>query len=522
MIRWLGPLHLDADASGQMQLDAVVAGLALDKPAGYPRSNQLECEHIAPFGIGDLPALSTASYYQLGRANGAIPLARQTFTLDCSTQHQMRLRDKVNNSYPLRIFNVAEPSHWNQLYDCSITRVEHNNDPCGVLFPAMEILRFAYGSSSAMLQALTDGSLNHILDEVNEHSRMEDGVQVIHLPPGFQPEDAATFAWLLQDEFARTSALHVHTSIVVNRERRRSYPQPRLPYGGVQEFEVKGRTVTGEDGKERFLVHHILRVNVTLRWDVGIAAPTSQAGSGIALADQHRSLRLPDADPRRSRLDSSAAPGQRGATARLPALPSQFSDTRPLRVSAPKATSGQAVQVSGQISSPPTPWGTFSTDPSHEAGARTRRGTLAVPTADRAAPIQADFSAIRRIVDLIRKRGHHTHERPPSTFPGTSEPALIVEVERQGRFSYLVERERVGDRSSGPLIVAHLANCRRASENELEALLALRSGSRTWPQFDRSNLWRMERVNHAYTSDETFRDAILLGLCSPMSAVRIA
>lgn len=515
LIRWLGPLRRDAQAQGQLHIDAIVARLASEqKPASYPRSGHLEGEEVISFGIGDLPDLSTSSYYLKGRASSATPLKRETLRLNFATQAQLRLRDKVNGSYPMRVFEVAERTHWNQIYDCSITRVEHDDDPCGVLFPAMEILRFAYGSSSAMLQAVTDGTLKDVLREVDEHSRMEGGVHVIHLPAGFQPEDAATFSWLLQDDYARDSALHVHPSIAANMNRR-SYPQPRLPYTGTRDLSVVGRFVTGEDGKTRFLVHHILKIDISLQWLVGIAARAGDADPSISAEGQHRSGRLPDADPRRSTLDSSTAPGHGTALARLPALPSQFSSIKPMKVKVPTLSATRAIPVGGEISSPETPWGTISTDPGYEQGARARRGTLAVATPDRAAPIQADFSAIRRIVALLAKRGWHTRECPsPATFPGTTEPALIVEVGRQGRFSYLVERERIGGRSSGPLIVASLGNCRKAAETELEALLALRSGSRTWPQFDPAHRWRLARVNHAYASDETFRDAILANVCT--------
>ncbi|MGX9688511.1 hypothetical protein ACTQ9L_15375 [Deinococcus wulumuqiensis] len=301
----------------------------------------------------------------------------------------------------------------------------------------------------------------------------------------------------------------------MNMARRRSYPQPRLPYTGIHEFDLRGRSVTGDDGKERFLVHHILRVDITLEHTVGLASPGGHANTEATQAGQVRSTRLPDADARRSRLDSSSAAGVGKATARLPALPSQFSSTRPVRVSTPVTVTGQAKQAGGPIISPPTPVGTFTTDPGNQSDSRARRGTLAVSTPDRAAPIQADFTTIRRVISLLAGKGCYTMERPsPATFPGSAEPALIVEVERQGSRSYLVERERIGGRSSGPLIVASLQGCRHASDDELEALLKLRSGSRTWPQSDPAGLWRLARVNHAYTSDETFRDAILKRLCS--------
>lgn len=83
LIRWLGALKRNPAADGQLHLEAIVASLeAAKRPSAYPANYQLEAEHIAPFGIGDLPALSTATYYEHGRQRYAIPMERRTIALD--------------------------------------------------------------------------------------------------------------------------------------------------------------------------------------------------------------------------------------------------------------------------------------------------------------------------------------------------------------------------------------------------------------------------------------------------------
>ncbi|WP_162865748.1 hypothetical protein [Deinococcus wulumuqiensis] len=142
LIRWIGGLHLDAFAPGQMHIDAVVASLQANrKPTGYSIPNELTDECIVAFGIGDLPAMSTASYYSKGRATSAIRLKQEKFKLDCTTQKLLRLSDRVNESYPLRIYNIVETRHRNAFYDCSFTCVEYSGDPHGVLGDGSAALR---------------------------------------------------------------------------------------------------------------------------------------------------------------------------------------------------------------------------------------------------------------------------------------------------------------------------------------------------------------------------------------------
>lgn len=144
LIRWLGALKRNPAADGQLHLEAIVASLeAAKRPSAYPANYQLEAEHIAPFGIGDLPALSTATYYEHGRQRYAIPMERRTIALDFSCQKQFQMRDSFGGMHPLRIFDIAGQDRWNSVYPCSVTAVESGGDPFGVLFPAMEILRNA-------------------------------------------------------------------------------------------------------------------------------------------------------------------------------------------------------------------------------------------------------------------------------------------------------------------------------------------------------------------------------------------
>ncbi|WP_145975575.1 hypothetical protein [Deinococcus gobiensis] len=427
--------------------------------------------------------------------------------MDFSTQTPLRLKDRapVAGDYPLPRHEISGAHHWGLIRECACMFVAHQGDPYGVIFPAMEIMRWAFGSSSGLLQAITSGQIRELLEESRTATSQQGDTLFVHVPAALEEQDAATLAWLMTDDFARDTAFHVQPSIAATTTGSHAYPSLRLPYQGEKGVRLLGRWITGTDGVERFLVHRIVRIDFTPAFQLGraVGRPGGELEPGGI-----RHGRLPVAAAGESELRSDTEPGHGAARARLPALPSQFSALKP--VSVPVGAPAAAATAQGTAVTPPAPWGEFSTSPGFNLTSRAGRATASIPTEERARPISADFSTLRKVAALLGGEGFQVAERGlsganPAQFPGTTRQCLIIEVRRGQRHAYLLERERDRD-EYGPLIVARLHGGARATDADLLAVLSARQARRRWP--GSTGAWTLERVNHSYTTVERFRDAI--------------
>lgn len=463
---------------------------------------------MVEFGIGDLPAVTTTRLYKRRRAVKPNAALQELETeLNFSAQTPIRLKDitPIPGGYPLPRREISGAYHWSLIRDCACICVAHQDDPYGVIFPAMEIMRWAFGSSSGMLQAIISGEIQTLLDESEAATLWQGDTLIVHVPDALEEQDAATLAWLMTDEFALNTALHVHASISVTASSTHFYPSLRLPYNGKHRAQLLGRWITGTDEVERFLVQRIIGLDFTFAFQLGRAI--SQPGGEVE-ASGTRHGRLPPAIAQASTLRSDTQPGHGTVPARLPALPSQFSAVKPVPI--PVGAPSDTVRDSSEPVTPPAPWGEFSTSPGFDPRSRARRGTASMPTEERARPISADFRTLRKVADLLRASGFQVAERAlsgsnPAQFPGTTRLCLIQEVRRGHRHTYLLERER-DEGEYGPLIVARLPGGARATEADLQVILSARQAGRRWP--DSAEAWTLERVNHSYITLERFRDAI--------------
>lgn len=282
---------------------------------------------LVPFAVGELPMLSIGTVFRRGRAY--LPrrgLQVRTFTLDFNTQGCFRLGD-VPPPLPFDrlVAKGAEPV----LRHSSLTALPLNGDPYGVCIPVVELLRWCYGSSSRMLQAVLSDELDRVLRWVDEHAGRQGDLLHLNLPQGFLPQDSYTLAWLSQDVQARLRALGIDRSVSVTRGRDErspglSHPSALFPYTGIRQIKVRGRWIPVPHQKPRFLVHQVLNVAFALPFTVTLPVPQLVDQEGTPVGQQ--SSRLPPARGQNSILTSEQEPRRAGKARLLTALPSQFSE----------------------------------------------------------------------------------------------------------------------------------------------------------------------------------------------------
>lgn len=494
----------------------------------YPGPTQIEDHRLVSFAVGDLPALAIGTLYRNGRplTRSKSPLKVEDFRLDFDRQQIVRLSvppgEQEKPAPPeLSRERLLLEAVWDLMGPSACVVLPLRDDPLGVSVSVPEVLRWCYGSSSRMLQSVLSGELAQVLNEVNAGAYREGQEVHLTLPPGFVEADAHTLAWLASDDHARERALTVDRSVMVNTgqvEKRPdlSFPSAVFPYSGRHTLTALGRWLPRGEAQPRFLVHRVLSTSFRPEFIPRLPRIEPTPFEGEATPQDYRNRKVPPTDGRRSALTSKVEPRRAGNPARLPALPSQFSDV-PVPHEAVEAPPSPAIIPVGTE----TPTGLFSTGLGTDTASRARRAVLTYKEEDGQgeAPVRNDeFEVLRRVLVLLEEQGFTVEQlavnnpegaesrfRDWSRADGQSVACLIAELARDGSFTYLLEKERLGNEYS-PLLIAHHGDRREANEAELDALLSLRAGGRTWPRAYGD--WVLIPVSHNFTSDPTFAAGI--------------
>ncbi|GAA5512689.1 hypothetical protein Dcar01_01407 [Deinococcus carri] len=519
LLTWLGLFDIDSNMPTQRTMRGVVQRIRDSSGKtfrevfqnGYPeRREAFDNMRLVQFAVGDLPMLSIGTFFSKGRAYAPRRglLREQSFKIDFGRQQVFRLGDPPTLlPFESLVARHAEPV----VNQSAVTAFTRSTDPYGICVPVAELLRWCYGSSSRMLQAVLSDELARVLDWVDEHALLNGNRLDLVLPPGFPPQDAYTLAWLSQDTQARLQALNIDRSIAVTRGRGRergdptsgiSHPSALFPYNGVRRVRARGRWVPAPEGspsRRRFLVHQILDVDYRLPYEVTLPIP--QTGEEADAPQGERNRRLPPVQGQHTVLVSDQEPRRGGQARLLSALPSQFSDEKVL----PREEGIAQAPDNLTFFAAPTPIGTFSTGLGSDVHSHARQVTITRKANDEPPemappPARDDLAALRRVADLLREAGFQTEEVPVPLPPEHAEH-LVVHVFQPPFHAYLAERaRRPGE--YGPLLVAARLGLAPATTDDLRPLLTTRQGRRSWPAALPG--WQLLTVPHAFTDDQRF------------------
>lgn len=178
-----------------------------------------------------------------------------------------------------------------------------------VIFPAIELVRFYFGSSGALLKSVLSSSFKpewlcaeHSIDE-GRHAQLS-------LASGVPAASAEDIARMLFSSKARQAALLVSRSLIAGAAvspEAKVYPKTEFPFDGTARLQVRGVSLEAGDGMRRFLVREIVTCGAKLPWsrlevaaDRSTRSPTSSTGT----ADSEASAPISAANAARSRRAS--------------------------------------------------------------------------------------------------------------------------------------------------------------------------------------------------------------------------
>jgi hypothetical protein len=228
--------------------------------------------------VGDLAALHTGLLF---RHQKVVRLKRPileelAFTADFD-QQDIRAISQIQG---LDEKNSWLGGVWEKLKACPC--IVLSGDGERVVIPVPEVLRWCYGSSSRVLQAVLSSEIGTVIKEVMGSGRLHDGVYQMTLPPDFLESDAPMLAWLALDAAARQVAERVDLQLMAVHQGETSNPRTRFPYGGQRQISVQGRRI----GEGLFLASLIQHVEFTPPFRAVALSRTTATQSG-GQTDRH-------------------------------------------------------------------------------------------------------------------------------------------------------------------------------------------------------------------------------------------
>lgn len=243
-----------------------------------PDLSQLKCEGIYDYpgrkvvevGIGKLQVLWIGSLWKDGRFFADPPYARHVFpdlNIDAAGVERIQARARGYATAPdgtrRRAYWIPFGSYSGHkgMLDTWCVRVAASRPGQFLIVPCVELIRFYFSGSSALLRELFNGGLdtaaNGVYDPALTVHRPED-VSHLQLRLRMRHSDAPIIARLAFDEaHAGAQARLIHTSLVRSRSNvGKAFPSIRFPFQGTTTLTVRGKWLPFGDGWN-FLVYRI-------------------------------------------------------------------------------------------------------------------------------------------------------------------------------------------------------------------------------------------------------------------------
>ncbi|WP_148231819.1 hypothetical protein [Deinococcus proteolyticus] len=517
MLIWLGPLEPRPGNSqpGLLAFLAAIPYSARRSPAQvnygrFPQSFDLERVLRVEFSLGDLPALHVGMMFRNRKlVRNRRPLTiTETFLADFDSHKALRLTESPD----LNATNTLTGNAWDMLSHSGYVALETNSRR--LLVPALELIRWSYGTSSRVLQSIVSGEIGSVLSEISQSGVLQDGIYKYPLPKGFPATDTPQLAWLTLDPVARKAALQLANELSVGQRQTSQglfvYPKVAFPYRGLRRFTCQGRYLA-----DSFLVTRIIDLDLSLPFnEVQLLQESGEAYSSMQLETQTRTLRRKVKNASQISLHSNIEPQSNRSAVLLPALPALFSDRVPISL--------QHSDREGHSSFSPF----FIPSPRHlTTGTGQDRSSPARQAVLQGEKIEApiendDFRGLRQMLPHLNLPYKELTINNPggteSRFGNLLKPdgervgCLVIELQNDDQYWYLLEKERVNE-VCGSLLLA--TRKLQADEQTITALMDTWRRKRRWP--GQLPEWYLQRIAHSFTSAETYAAGILRRLRLP-------
>jgi hypothetical protein len=195
-IEWLGGVGYNTSVPSEPQIDVSLAQLSVGERnplSARSRSSQTK-KQIAKIGVGLLPYIWIGSVWRKRRpVIMNLAAYRDRVSIDTTSFRMVALGEVVRNDNAIPRNSYLFGVSWPHVCRSLVLAMEQDGDPYAVIVPTAEIIRFYYGPSTRLAQALFWGEYHNMFN-AERSGVFEEGVVKVHLRRWLEDEDAWTLA----------------------------------------------------------------------------------------------------------------------------------------------------------------------------------------------------------------------------------------------------------------------------------------------------------------------------------------
>lgn len=261
-VDWFGALLQNPQITTEPVFEVVISPVldSGDVPLSSMRATDLTQQQVILIGVGQLPFIEIGSIWKNGCHQDQHAGTSQVFNgieIGPRTVQEISSLHKLDNRniIPYKHYRISKAG-----VGSSIVAIKHNNDPYGILIPAMELIRFYYAVSSNMAHAVFSGAFQTnrdlILNTQKSHYIPDEDRVVLCLPQYVVDEDAWVIARILRSPVAAESCRKIFDCIIQNRVNQNLvHLSSSFPFEGESTLRTRVKSIPGQkEGQWRYLV----------------------------------------------------------------------------------------------------------------------------------------------------------------------------------------------------------------------------------------------------------------------------
>ena len=297
-IEWLGGVGYNTSVPSEPQIDVSLA--QLPKGERNPlsvraRSSQVE-KRTVKIGVGLLPYIWIGSVWQKRRpvmTNLAAYRSRVSIDTTSFRMVALGMATSLDNAIPRNSYLFG--ASWPHVCRTLLAAVEQNGDPYAVMVPTAEIIRFYYGPSTRLAQALFWGEYHNMFN-ADRSGVFAGGVVRVHLRRWLEDEDAWTLARYICSPLMQGEVSELYRNLQVYQINSANLiPQPDqvlrcgFPFAGPTTLQGVFLRLPGPmpEGPPRWLVLRIERCSAPFPFDQVIVDRDNSSARGSNVEDEN-------------------------------------------------------------------------------------------------------------------------------------------------------------------------------------------------------------------------------------------
>ena len=195
-IEWIGGVGYNTSVPSEPQIDVCLAQLPKGEKnplSARARSSQVE-KRTVKIGVGLLPYVWIGSVWQKRRpVITNLSAYRGRVSIDATSLRMVALGMATSRDNAIPRSSYLFGASWPNVCRTLLVAVEQDGDPYAVMVPTAEIIRFYYGPSTRLAQALFWGEYHNMFN-ADRSGVFKEGVVRVHLRRWLEDEDSWTLA----------------------------------------------------------------------------------------------------------------------------------------------------------------------------------------------------------------------------------------------------------------------------------------------------------------------------------------